>query len=105
MAGKNGRWRAPESPSADSKGVDGSVGAVWTTARTERHPLTVAPSIWTSVRAALPAWILARVIVLATWLMAVLPWDAPQAAGGPLSDLKNLQVWDVVWYRILGEDG
>jgi len=66
--------------------------------------LTEAPPIWTSVRAALPAWVLARVIVLGTWLLAVRLWPEPDVAG-PLSDIKSLQVWDVVWYRILGEVG
>ncbi len=80
------------------------MGAVWTQSRAVRHPLADPPSIWSSVRAALPAWILARAIVLATLLVAVLWWDGPLVAG-PLSDVKTLQVWDVVWYRILGEDG
>jgi hypothetical protein len=80
------------------------VAAVWTQARAVRPLLSVPPPFWTSVRAALPAWILARLIVLATLLAAVLWWDGPLVAG-PLSDVKTLQVWDVVWYRILGEAG
>ena len=56
------------------------------------------------MRAALPAWVLARVIVLGTWLLAVRLWPEPDVAG-PLSDIKSLQVWDVVLYRILGESG
>jgi hypothetical protein len=80
------------------------VAAVGTNARAARPGLSTPPSLGTSVRAALPAWILARVIVLATLAAAVVWWDGPLVAG-PLSDVKTLQVWDVVWYRILGEEG
>jgi hypothetical protein len=78
------------------------VGAVWTQARAVRSPLTATPSFWTSVRAALPAWVLARLIVVATVLLAL---SHGSATAGPLSDIRHLQVWDVAWYRNLGVDG
>ncbi len=80
------------------------MGAVWTQARAVRPSLTVAPSFWTSVRVALPAWVLARVIVLGA-VFLVLYQSHGTATAGPLSDVRHLQVWDVAWYRNLGENG
>jgi hypothetical protein len=80
------------------------VGAVWTQARTVRLPLTPAPSFWTSVRVALPAWILARVLVLGT-LALVLYQSHGTPVAGPLSDVRHLKVWDVAWYGNLGVNG
>lgn len=67
-------------------------------------PSAAAVSVWASVRAALPAWLLARAIVLGGLWYAAATHDGPLVAG-PDSDVRALVVWDVVWYRRLGEEG
>lgn len=80
----------------------------WRAVRADAALATPSPSltvsIWTSVRAALPAWLVARVIVLGSLWYALATHDGPLVAG-PDSDVRTLVVWDVVWYRRLGEDG
>jgi hypothetical protein len=60
--------------------------------------------LWGSVRAALPAWLVSRAAVLATIPMAL--WaHGPDMFAEPWRGARTLQVWDVVQYRDLAENG
>jgi hypothetical protein len=52
------------------------------------------------VLAALPAWIIARFLVLAAWLLALL-WGT----GGHLNTQRGLFAWDGLWYRTIATTG
>jgi hypothetical protein len=79
------------------------MGAV--TADVRRGP-TRAPlmPLRSSILAALPAWLAARVLVFATLLLALRLRGADMTAG-PWSGARTLQVWDAIWYRDLAENG
>ncbi|HWG99062.1 MAG TPA: hypothetical protein VNV66_06995 [Pilimelia sp.] len=62
------------------------------------------PPLRDSVRAALPAWLLARVLVFGA--LAVVVWlheGLPRT--GAVPGAHGLQVWDAAWYRVIAEDG
>jgi hypothetical protein len=70
----------------------------------ERERLPADATFLSSVRAALPAWLLARAIVLACAWLAV--WNRHGAPSeGPWTNAGTLDVWDAVWYRQLAEHG
>jgi hypothetical protein len=56
------------------------------------------------VRAALPAWLTARGVVLAALAAAAWAHDGlPQT--GTVAGATGLQVWDTAWYRLLADEG
>jgi hypothetical protein len=60
--------------------------------------------LWSSIRAALPAWLVSRAVVLATIPLAL--WaHGPDMLAEPWSGARTLQVWDVILYRNLAEKG
>jgi hypothetical protein len=60
--------------------------------------------LWSSVRAALPAWLIARAAVLATIPLAL--WaHGPDMLAEPWRGARTLQVWDAILYRALAEHG
>jgi hypothetical protein len=60
--------------------------------------------VWRSIRAALPAWLVGRALVAATIPLAL--WaHGPDMLGEPWRGARTLQVWDVVLYRNLAENG
>ncbi len=69
-----------------------------------RPDRTVTASLWTSVRAALPAWLLARGIMLAA-VGEALRERRGMAVYGPWAGADRLEVWDVVLYQNLAEHG
>jgi hypothetical protein len=67
-------------------------------------PDAVPVPVWSSIRSALPAWLVARAVVLATIPLAL--WaHGPDMLAEPWRGARTLQVWDVILYQSLAEHG
>jgi hypothetical protein len=68
----------------------------------EAAPVT--PTVRASMLAALPGWIVARLLVLAALLVVGRSADGLPTTG-VISGARGMEVWDAAWYRALAEDG